>query len=61
MCKTTQTPPSLVLEEWSHRTRLYPGISKLPLTRGVLESRHISDIILYRICVWNYMLSTEIF
>ena len=61
MCKTTQTPPSLVLEEWSHRTRLYPGISKLSLPRGVLESRHISDIILYRICVWNYMLSTEIF
>ena len=39
-----QTPPYLLLEGLSERTKVYPEISKLLSSEGVLESRYVSDI-----------------
>ena len=39
-----QTPPLLLLEGWSERTKVYLQISKLLSSEGVLESRYVSDI-----------------
>ena len=38
-----QTPPRLLLEEWSERIKLYPDIAKLPSSEVVVESRYIFD------------------
>ena len=38
-----QTPPLLLLEGWTERTKGYPEISKL-LSSGVLVSRYVCDI-----------------
>ena len=38
-----QTPPLLLLEGWSERTKGYLEISKL-LSSGVLVSRYVCDI-----------------
>ena len=32
-----QTPPFLLLEGWSERTKVYPEISKMLSSEGVLE------------------------
>ena len=39
-----QTPPFLLLKGWSERTKVYPEISKMLSSEGVLESRYASDI-----------------
>ena len=39
-----QTPSLLLLEWWSEQTKVYPEISELLSSEGVLESRYVSDI-----------------
>lgn len=34
-----QIPPCLIVDKWSNRIKIYPKISKLPLSELILESK----------------------
>ena len=52
--------PQLLLDGWSERIKLYPGITKLSSSMGTVESRYVSERQKYQICEPIYMPSKEI-